>query len=96
MLNKNTFSVEKAMQLVMCHKKTHEPAQPQKPTVDVDNIEITEDVLKHCTIKMAYIVQQDDTYLPIFRRLTEEREKLRQVNELREYALKIINDVTEL
>ena len=91
MSRKNDFNVEKAMHIVMRHKKANEPPLTQKPTHDTDDIEITDDVRNHCTLKMAGIVQQDDKYLPIFKRLKTELEALRLTNEPKEYTRKIIN-----
>ncbi len=87
MSRKNAFSLEKSMRVVMRHNKRHEP---HSPPVNVDDITITEPILKDCIIKVAHFVEHDDTYLPIFERLTNELEELRRKNKLKDYAHQIV------
>ncbi len=63
----------------------------------LSDIEINETTLKECLCYMAYMVNEHgDTYLPIFERLKEELEILKQREALKNYARKIANENIKL
>lgn len=83
------------MRVVMHHKKTDQPTFRKR--IALSDIEINKTTLKECLCYMAYMVNEHgDTYLPIFERLKEELEILKQREALKNYARKIANENIKL